>query len=123
MKHREFIDLEILDTILDYITNIVKKEIKKIAIYDNQIEKIIEQNKFEKQNLIYSDYYLYEFDNKHLAEELVSLVYDKIRNPYITFVDDNRDQHNLNRTFIENIIDGQSSDYKSLEFSLFNNDI
>lgn len=84
--------------------------------YDEHTEKIIQQSKFEKQNLIYTEYYLKSFNSEDLIQNLITLVFNKIYKPYITFNDDNYEQSLDNRIFVEDFIDFNVCSINSNEF-------
>ena len=64
MKDRDFIYIEILDSILNYITDDIRKQFKNNFIYDDQIEYLIEINKFERSSVLLANYYEINFTGK-----------------------------------------------------------
>ncbi|WP_312419377.1 restriction endonuclease [Epilithonimonas sp.] len=112
MKDKDFLNIEILDSILDYITNDIRKQFKKSLIYDSRTEYLIEINKFERSSVLLANYYDTDFTGEKLADALLKLVYYTLNNPYYIF--------DFNDSFhIENIL----PELVSEENFLFNNPI
>lgn len=112
MKDRDFIYIEILDSILNYITDDIRKQFKNNFIYDDQIEYLIEINKFERSSVLLANYYEINFTGKNLADTLLKLVYDTLNNPYFIF--DYNDHFHIENTLTE---------IESEENFMFNNPI
>ncbi len=112
MKDRDFINIEILESLLDYVTNDIKSQIKKSLVYDYSIEDYIEKNRFERMSMLIANYSEKKLDHKNLSQQLISLLYSSLTNPYFIFSRNDLDS-------IENV---RQFDY-SREGTLFNNDI
>lgn len=112
MKDKDFLNIEVLDSILNYITNDIRSQFKKNLIFDEKIEYLLEINKYERSSVLLANYYQADLRGKNLAETLLDLVYDTLNNPYFIF--DSND--NL---YVENLID---SNYSEENF-MFNNSI
>ena len=112
MKDKDFLNIEILSSILDYITNDIRKQFKEHLIYDSRTEYLLEINKFERSSMLLANYYEMNFNGKNKAETLLKLVYNTLNNPYFIF--------DFNDNFyIENIV----PEIETEENFLFNNPI
>lgn len=112
MKDKDFINIEILDSILNYITQDILKQFKNNLIYDERIKYLLEINKFERTSVLLANYYDTDLNGKDLADTLLKLVYDTLNNPYFIF--------DFNDSFdIENTL----GEIESEENLMFNNPI
>lgn len=79
--------LEAFDTILDFIVSKVTNEISKEYILDDEDLDLIEVNRFERANIILSNFYeqreQFKDLNEETAKKVVSLVYSSISKPFI----------------------------------------
>ncbi|UOE37006.1 restriction endonuclease [Chryseobacterium oryzae] len=112
MKDKDFLNIEILNSILSYITNDIRKQFKKHLIYDNRTEYLLEINKYERSSVLLANYYETDLIGKNLADTLLDLVYYTLNNPYFIFDSDDS-------FYIENSINNTNSD----ENFMFNNPI
>ncbi|MDP2540336.1 hypothetical protein CSC81_07715 [Tenacibaculum discolor] len=113
MKKKDFINIEILETVLDYIIEEIKNNVKNHFIYDEETDYLIELNRFEKSNIILSKYYETNFDNTNLVDVFINIVYESLRKPYYK-IDD------LDEFYINETIDNFGNSDESL---IFNNGI
>lgn len=112
MKDRDFINIEILESLLDYVTNDIKSQIKKTLVYDYSIEDYIEKNRFERMSTIIANYYNRKFNGGNISQELISLLYSSLINPYFI----------TNRSDLASV-DNVREAHFSTEGALFNNNI
>jgi Restriction endonuclease len=112
VKSKDFLNIEILDSILSYITNDIRKQFKTHLIYDDRTEYLLEINKYERSSVLLANYYQANLIGENLADELLDLVYNTLNNPYFIFDSDDS-------FYIENTINNINSD----ENFMFNNPI
>lgn len=87
IKNSDIGFLEAIDTVLDFI---VEKVIQKVLDYhtvDNEILDFIELNRFERANIILTNFYAnratFDLKNENIEDKLIALVYDTLTNPFI----------------------------------------
>lgn len=112
MKDKDFLNIEILDSILDYITNDIRRQFKRDLIYDARTEYLLEINKFERSSMLLANYYEMNFNGENIAVTLLELVYNTLNNPYFIF--DSNDSFYVENVFPESYTE---------ENFLFNNPI
>ncbi|QDP86710.1 restriction endonuclease (plasmid) [Chryseobacterium sp. SNU WT5] len=112
MKDKDFINIEILESILNYITDDIRKQFKSNLIYDNRTEYLLDINKYERSSVLLANYYQVDLNGKDLADTLLKLVYDTLNNPYFIF--DSDDNFHIENTLVE---------LESEENFMFNNPI
>jgi len=81
-------NLEAIDTILDIIVSQVIKEVSEYHDLDDDDRNFIEYNRYERANIILTDYYekKHELLNHPLSirsAEIVNMVYESLIHPYI----------------------------------------
>lgn len=112
MKDRDFINIDIMDSILEYITNDIKKQYNSHFLLNDELEYLIEMNKYERSSVILANYYNTDLKGKDLGSALLNIVYDTLQNPTFNLDDDDE-------FYIENSKAGIYSD----ENFYFNNPI
>lgn len=116
IQHKDFINIDILDTILDYIINNIKEQLKKEIIYDEFADNFIEFNRFEKANIILTNYYSRKSEvakSTNIPNTFIDIVYKSLSKPFMK-VDD------LDNYYIDEAIDHFDNSEESL---LFNNSV
>lgn len=101
-----------MDSILEYITNDIKKQYNSHFLLNDELEYLIEMNKYERSSVILANYYNTDLKSKDLGLSLLNIVYDTLQNPTFNLDDDDE-------FYIENSKEGIDSD----ENFYFNNPI